>query len=134
MLHPATSTDLFAFEGETLWTLPGGYCQGIPHGRRLSSPAAALSEKFCCRFPLTRGDLTESRAWSERRRVRLHDLRLVHARLNRTPPACRAERLDGGRRAGEESITLRLPRPARDLSRTPSFIKLTVITVNGPAP
>lgn len=55
---------------------------------------------------LARGDLAKARAWSERRRVRFHDLHLVDAGVRGTTPACRAERLDGVWRTGEEGFDI----------------------------
>src|SRR5580704_18231573 len=71
-----------------------------------STARAAFSGKNCWPFPLARGDLAKARDGPERRRVRFHDLHLVHAGVRGTAPACRAEHLDGVRRTGEESLDI----------------------------
>src|ERR1700730_1631991 len=71
------------------------------------------------RSALTRGDLAKPRP-GERRRVRFRDLHLVHARLHRTTPACRAKRLDSIRRTGEERLDIAVqtvPHPAPNAAR-----------------
>src|SRR3984893_16128775 len=71
------------------------------------------------RSALTRGDLAKPRP-GERRLVRFRDLPLVHARLHRTTPACRAKRLDSIRRTGEESLDIAfqaVPHPAPNAAR-----------------
>jgi hypothetical protein len=79
--------------------------------REMAAPArqegdvAAVANGLRADFPLTRSDLAKPRPGG-RRRVRFHDLHLVHARVRGTTPACRAKRLDGVRRTGEESLDI----------------------------